>query len=501
VSPAAGFVVAGTHSGVGKTSLALGLMGALKRRGHAVAPFKVGPDYIDPTYHTSICGRPSRNLDTWLMPADEAVGVFSRAVAAVAREADVPSAAAGAAGPLSEGRLSQSVASAPPGPALSDPDGSSRTPLAVVEGVMGVFDGLAGGGDRCSTAEMAKLLRLPVVLVIDCSHMARSAAAIVHGFSTFDADLRVAGIILNKVASPDHGRMILESLGPAAPPVVGVVPRRADLHLESRHLGLIPTVEGRGVDAVLAEIVAHVEQNVDLDAVVSVAAPVDVEQTTGAPVVGHSADHPHPLRRVAVARDEAFSFYYEDNLDVLREEGAALHFFSPVAGHPLPDCDALYLGGGYPEVYAAELAANTRLAGDLREAVASGLPIYAECGGYLYLGREIEDARGVHQMSAVLPTRASMTGARLRMGYVGALASSHHPLAGADFQGHLFHYSATTGSEAPAYHVSRRGLTVADGWADGHVVASYVHLHFRGSRRVATWLAGGEKHEETPDHA
>jgi cobyrinic acid a,c-diamide synthase len=197
---------------------------------------------------------------------------------------------------------------------------------------------------------------------------------------------------------------------------------------------------------------------------------------------------------VAVARDQAFSFYYQDNLDVLEEEGAEVVTFSPVAGEGLPSCDALYLGGGYPEVYAERLAANTGLRDDLRAAVAAGVPLYAECGGYLYLGQEIEDGGERHAMAGLLPTRASMSGKRLRLGYVEAVAGPAHPLAGGRFRGHLFHYSTTTGSAAPAYRVSRRGETLEDGWAGDGVVASYVHLHFRGSRAVARWLARGESH-------
>ncbi|MHB8868296.1 MAG: cobyrinate a,c-diamide synthase [Thermoleophilia bacterium] len=502
-----GIVLAGTHSGVGKTSLALGVMGALGRRGYEVAPFKVGPDYIDPTYHTSVTGRPSRNLDTWLMPPAEAVGVFERAVAAVSREGT---------------RTLGSAASEPVG-AGSDATSGGRGVTAVVEGVMGLFDGLAGGGERCSTGEMAKLLGLPVVLVVDCSHTARSIAALVHGFATFDPDLTVSGVILNKVASPSHGRMVEEALAElvalrspggslavdsgsrSSPVVVGIVPRRADLHLESRHLGLIPTVEDRGVAEVLARIVDHVAEHVNLETLLDLAAPLPAGGPTEEADVGSSTGPlsaaPGRRRRVAVARDAAFSFYYQDNLDVLEEEGAELLFFQPTEGDGLPDCDAVYLGGGYPEVYAAELAANTGLGRDLREAVASGLPLYAECGGYLYLGREIEDVRGIHAMAGVLPTRASMTGARLRMGYVEARASERHPLAGATFRGHLFHYSATTGSDAPAYHVTRKGETVADGYADGRIAASYVHLHFRGSRRIARWLAGTDITEEVLHHA
>ncbi|MBU2602993.1 MAG: cobyrinate a,c-diamide synthase [Actinobacteria bacterium] len=497
-----GFVLAGTRSGVGKTSLALGIMGALARRGHVVAPFKVGPDYIDPTYHASVCGRPSHNLDTWLMEPDEAVAVFERSVARVAREA---------AGAQTQANRAE-IVQAPPlgGPSTTGRPGAVSSThalglVAVVEGVMGLFDGLAGGGERCSTGEMAKLLGLPVVLVIDCSHTARSAAAVVHGFRTFDPDLLIAGVILNKVAGPGHGRMVEEALAELAspPPVLGIVPRRSALHLESRHLGLIPTVEDRGVADVLERIIDHVEEHVDLDSLLTGAAPVD-------PGSGGMRDAPRsnrhsgaePRSRVAIARDGAFSFYYQDNFDVLEEEGAELHFFSPVAGDRLPSgCDAVYLGGGYPEVYAAELAANSGLGRDLSAAIAAGVRVYAECGGYLYLGREIENGDGVHTMAGVLPTRASMSGARLRMGYVEATACERHPLSGAGFRGHLFHYSATTGSEHPAYEVSRKGETLADGYADDHLVASYVHLHFRGSRRMARWLALGVTSQEDHTHA
>lgn len=506
-----GFVIAGTHSGVGKTSISLGLMGALRRAGYAVAPFKVGPDYIDPTYHTGICGRPSRNLDTWLMPPAEAVGVFARGVASLTGAAS----AAAATRPSAPGRDAKSV--------------------AVVEGVMGLFDGRAGAGEACSTAEMAKLLNLPVILVVDCSHMARSAAAVVHGFSTFDPDLRVAGVILNKVAGPGHAAMVREALAGGLP-VVGVVPRRGDLELESRHLGLIPALEDPAIAEVLERIVDHVEQHVDLGAVLSLAGSVAARRGPGTaapsasstaaakPAAASPADQSGgspagalARRRVAVARDAAFSFYYQDNLDVLEEEGAEVRLFSPLAGDGLPACDALYLGGGYPEVYAEELAANYALLQDVRAAAADGLPIYAECGGYLYLGREIEYGDRSHAMAGVLPTTTTMAEKRLRIGYVEATPTGRNPLAepatargsgaasGArgeaaspTFRGHLFHYSATTGSDAPAYRVSHKGEIIDDGWADGHIVASYVHLHFRGSRAVARWLAGGS-HQEGED--
>jgi cobyrinic acid a,c-diamide synthase len=477
---ALGFVLAGTHSGVGKTSLSLGVMGALARRGLAVAPFKVGPDYIDPTYHRVAAGRPSRNLDTWLMPTDEVAAVFARGLRAATDDGARPEPGQG---------------------------GEGRT-VAVVEGVMGLFDGLAGGGERCSTAEVAKLLGLPVFLVVDTSSMARSVGALVHGFRTFDPDLSVAGVVLNKVAGPSHAQMLRDAL--PGIPIVGVVPRRPDLHLASRHLGLIPTVEDPELREVLERIVDHVEEHVDLDALLEAATPVTPGDPPPAGQIEDGRGGAQRRPRVAVARDAAFSFYYEDNLDVLAEEGAELVSFRPVEGDGLPVCDALYLGGGYPEVYAGELAANGGLKRDLAEAFGSGLRLYAECGGYLYLGQEIEYQGSIHRMAGVLPTRASLGGTRLRMGYVTARALAGHPLAGDGFRGHLFHYSstATTGAvppvaglAEPAYEVSRKGELMTDGWAGGGLVASYVHLHFRGSRPVARWLAGtasgqGGSHEQ-----
>ncbi|GAB4250312.1 MAG: cobyrinate a,c-diamide synthase [Thermoleophilia bacterium] len=451
---ARGLVIAGTHSGVGKTSLALGIMGALRRRGHRVAPFKVGPDYIDPMFHRAVCGVPSRNLDTWLMPPEEVSEVIAAGLS--------------------------SLEAVDPGE-----EAAKQDPLVVVEGVMGLFDGRVSAGEDCSTAQIAKLLDLPVVLVVDCSSMGRSAAAVVHGFSTFDPDLRIAGVILNKVGGQAHERMIREAIA-EGPPVVGVVPRRPDLTLRSRHLGLVTAVEDEVTGSLLEAIIEHVDRNVELEALIRLARrPVPAEKRPSPPVSLSSA------RRVAVAYDAAFSFYYQDNLDILREEGAELTFFSPVAGDGLPTCDALYLGGGYPEVFARELGLNGGLIDDLRKARESGLPIYAECGGYLYLGQSIEYEGETFSMAGVLPTRTSMEGGgRLRLGYVAATAARNHPLAGSSFHGHLFHYSRTEGSDRPAYTVFHRGEEFADGCISGPLVASYLHLHFRGSRDIARWLAG-----------
>ncbi len=458
---ARGLMIAGTHSGVGKTSLALGLMGALQGQGASVAPFKVGPDYIDPMYHSRVVGRPSRNLDTWLMPAEEVRAVFARGLRAAA---------------------------APGGPAMAPGGGV----VGLVEGVMGLFDGRAGAGDECSSAQIAKLLGIPVVLVVDSSSMARSAAAIVHGFASFDPALNVVGVILNKVASASHARMLRESVEPVLP-VLGLVPRRPELGLESRHLGLVPTVEREAVDAVLGEIVKHVEEHVDLDALLALAGRLELPAPEPPTLEGPSR------RRIGVARDRAFSFYYQDNLEALEDEGATLEYFSPADGEACSGCDALYLGGGFPEVYAAQLAANQPLRHQVKEMADEGRPIYAECGGYLYLGEEITYQGERHQMAGVLPLSTTLEKTRLRMGYASGRAQSPHPLSGAEFKGHLFHYSRTTGRHRPAYCITKRDEEFQEGWADRELVASYLHLHFRGSRAVARWLAGTSESGRKPN--
>ncbi len=463
-----GLMIAGTHSGVGKTSLALGLMGALQGQGASVAPFKVGPDYIDPMYHSRVVGRPSRNLDTWLMPVDEVRAVFARGLQAAA---PAPGQTAGSPPPGTQTAVSLGGVGGAPGV------------VGLVEGVMGLFDGRAGAGDDCSSAQIAKLLGIPVVLVVDSSSMARSAAAIVHGFASFDPAVRVVGVILNKVASPSHARMLRESVEPVLP-VLGLVPRRPELGLESRHLGLVPTVEREAVDVVLGEIVKHVEEHVDLDALLALAGHLDLPVFESPPLGGSSR------RRIGVARDRAFSFYYQDNLETLEDEGATLEYFSPADGEACSDCDALYLGGGFPEVYAAELADNEPLRRLVKEMADEGRPIYAECGGYLYLGEEITYQGERHQMAGVLPLSTTLEKTRLRMGYASGRAQSPHPLSGSEFKGHLFHYSRTTGPHRPAYCITKRDEEFQEGWAGRELVASYLHLHFRGSRAVARWLAG-----------
>jgi cobyrinic acid a,c-diamide synthase len=419
-------VVAGTHSGVGKTSITLGLIGALARRGLTVQPFKVGPDFIDPLHHTKAAGRTSRNLDGWMLDPDQNRACFAGAGA----EADA----------------------------------------AVIEGVMGLFDGSEGGSDRGSTAEMAKLLGLPVVLVIDASAMARSAAALIHGFASFDPELRIAGVILNNVGGEAHAEMIEEAVT-AGPPILGAMPRAADLSVPERHLGLHLPHEAQKDHA--QQLASLVEDHVDLDSLLDVAR---TERPAPPPAIAAA----EPSVRIGVARDGAFCFYYPDNLELLERAGAELIEFSPIADSLPAGLDGLYVGGGYPELHAAELAANTTARDAIREFAAAGGPIYAECGGLMYLGETLELDDGTYPLCGVLPFSTRMP-APLTLSYVEVATAGGLFGAGRSARGHVFHHSEISGEPAvDRHHTLRttRGEESEEGYGVGNVVAGYAHLHF-----------------------
>lgn len=437
-------VIAGVSSGVGKTTVAVGIMSALARRGLRVQPFKVGPDYIDPTYHHAACGVPSRNLDSWMLPHDNLLELFARAVQAC--------------------------------------------DVAVVEGVMGLFDGASPDTDEGSTAEVARLLGLPVVLVVDARKVARSVAATVLGFQRFDPRLRIVGVVLNGIGSARHLDYCRGPIERATGiPVIGHLPRRDDLQLPERHLGLVPEVEGPVAAEFFARLATQVEASVDLDLLLRVAEAPDP------PAVPPRLFPPEPVPAhalIAVARDRAFSFYYEDALDLLAAWGAEVVPVSPLADASLPkDCGALYLGGGFPELYARELSENAPFLHAVREAAAAGLPIYGECGGLMYLGREIVDAGGTaHRMAGLLPLRTSMEGARLQLGYrrVRALADGPVLTEGEEARGHEFHYSRLDVlEEAPAAYEVLDQPGRLEGFRAGSVWASYVHLHLAHSPHMA----------------
>ena len=417
-------VVAGTSSGAGKTTVACGLIGALRARGLRVQGFKVGPDYIDPSYHALAAGRPGRNLDAFLSGPE--------LIAPLARH------------------------------------GGAGADVAVVEGVMGLFDGASGRGELASTAHVAKLLQAPVVLVVDASAMARSAAAIVHGFRTFDPELEVAGVVLNRVGSDHHEQLLREAVDL---PVLGVLRRDERIAAPERHLGLVPAGEREAVTTAALDALADVAaRSLDLDAVLALArnAPTlhGPAWDPGAAVVAGA--------RIAIARGPAFSFHYEENLELLRAAGAELVAFDPLADEALPeDAGALILAGGFPEVFGEELEANARL----RAAIgAFDGPILAECGGLLFLLDELDG----HAMCGVVPGRGRMAG-RLTLGYREATAVTGTPWLepGMSVRGHEFHYSSVELDDAdPAWRLRSGGVQRDEGCVRGSVQASYLHTHW-----------------------
>jgi cobyrinic acid a,c-diamide synthase len=444
-------VIAAPSSGSGKTTVATGIMAALTGRGLRVSPHKVGPDYIDPGYHALATGRPGRNLDPFLSGAERIAPLLLHGAAHGAAGADI----------------------------------------AVVEGVMGLFDGAAGRGELASTAHVAKLLRAPVVLVVDASSQSRSVAALVHGFASWDPEVRLAGVILNRVGSNRHEELLREALeAGSGVPVLGALRRTDGVSVPSRHLGLVPAAE-RDAAAVRAvrEMGELVRAGVDLDALVRLArsAPELTESPwdPAAEVAAAGGAGPVAARpRIALAGGAAFSFSYAENAELLAAAGAEVLPFDPLRDEKLPDAvSGLVIGGGFPEVYAAELSENAVLRAAVRELADGGAPIAAECAGLLYLGREL-DGRA---MCGVLDCTARM-GERLTLGYREAVALSPSPLGppGLRVAGHEFHRTVTEPGAGPAPAWGWRGPSGArtEGFTTPTVHASYLHLHWTAAPEI-----------------
>lgn len=425
-------VIAGTHSGSGKTTVASGVMAALTARGLRVQPFKVGPDFIDPSHHTKICGRVSRNLDPFMMGEEGCTGTFLRA--------------------------------------------SAGADIAVIEGVMGLFDGV-DGTDLSSTAHIARILKAPVILVVDAKGMSGSVHALIKGFFSYDPRVVPAGVIFNRIGSPRHRQMIGHSL---SVPVIGWIPRKDELEIRSRHLGLYMA----GESDELSTAGSIIEESTDLDLLLFHArsappVPACLPGIAGTP----------KKTRIGIARDEAFCFYYQDNLDHLSDAGAELVFFSPIRD-PLPDVDGVYLGGGYPELYLPALEGSP-CTSDLRNAAARGMPVYAECGGLMYLSRQIQ-AEKTYTMAGILPADAEMTGRIQALGYVrGEVAAPFQAFPrGLPVTGHEFHYSRILPDRDARYAFClSRGKGIEDGkdgLVAGNTLGSYTHSYF--SRETAASL-------------
>ncbi len=399
---AAGLLVAAPRSGSGKTTIVLGLQRALARRGLRVAGAKCGPDYIDPAFHAAATGRPSLNLDSFAMePA-----LLATLVRAGSREAE----------------------------------------LVIAEGSMGLFDGIRGEPGRTgASADVAALTGWPVLLVLDVSGHAQSAAAVALGCASFDPRIAVAGVVLNKVASERHERLVRDGMARVGIPVLGALRRDAALTLPERHLGLVQAVETAGLDAHLDRLADAVEGALDLDAVVALARPARLPPAADAVALDP------PGQRIALANDAAFSFVYPHILARWREAGAEIRPFSPLADEPPPTgCDACWLPGGYPELHAGRLAAAGRFLSGLRAFAEEG-PVHGECGGYMVLGETLEDAEGrVHPMAGLLPVETSYAKRRMHLGYRVARLLHDGPLgpAGTALVGHEFHYASVVRADA-----------------------------------------------------
>lgn len=430
-------VVAGVASGVGKTTFTVGLCRALQRRGLAVAAFKCGPDYLDPTYHRVATGRPVHNLDGWLMGEDAVRSTFAR----------------------------------------------NATDVSVIEGMMGLFDGLSATSIAGSSAEIARALHAPVALVCDASGMARSVAALAQGFATYDSGVKVAALICNRIGGRAHLDLLREAC--PTPPILGGLPSRPEHAFPERHLGLHAAHE-LDLDQTIEAWADQVEASCDVEALLALAcaaAPLEA-------ALRRSSSARTQRCRIGVARDAAFHFYYDANLRMLEDAGAELVPFSPLDGDALPDVDGVLIGGGYPELHAAQLAANRAVLDGLRALAAAGGPIYAECGGFMYLADAIVDLAGdKHAMVGLVSGTVVMCDRLQALGYVEVETLEETMLGptGTSFRGHQFRYSRLDSAPVVGRYAVRRsrtGATEREGWGSGNVLASYVHAHWASNTQV-----------------
>lgn len=463
-------VIAGTGSGAGKTTVTLGLMKAFAEKGLKVQGFKCGPDYIDPAYHTAVTGIASRNLDSWMTSEDYVLDLFNLA--------------------------------------------SADADISIIEGVMGLYDGKDPRSNTGSTAEIAMITASPVVLVVDVRSMARSAAAIVLGYQRLEPKLRIAGVIVNRCGSRGHYEIVKAAIEQECGiPVLGWLPRDEELDIPERHLGLVPAIERGELEPLFRRTAERIREGTDLDRLWEVAGSIALPATAPAAAALASA---HPVSHsfasgsqpsevkppsiligdkpaIAVARDAAFNFYYEDNMELLRREGAELVFFSPLAGEGIPaGASGLYLGGGFPEEFAAAIAANQAFLNGIRQAAANDMPLFAECGGYMVLAHTLTDRAGeAHAMAGIIPAHVRMQEKRAALGYREARAIRDCLLLeqGETIRGHEFHYSVMSfdeGSPVPHAYESKgtRGI-ISEGYARGRVLAGYTHVHLASQPKAA----------------
>ena len=428
-------MIAGATSGVGKTSITCSIIYALKKKGFSVQPFKVGPDYIDPSYLSSISKNDAFNLDVWLMGKNNLLSSFVS---------------------------------------------NSKSNVSVIEGVMGYYDGFGGDSNYASTHHVASITKSPVILILDASKTARSIAATAIGFQKFHRNSRISGIILNKIGSKKHENLCRQALQNTKLPILGVIPKDISLSLESRHLGLFSTLEQKTLYKKIEKISKIISKNIDVNKLIKISKNTSDISKKPIPV------NKKPKTTIAVALDTSFNFYYQDNLKALQREGATLKFFSPINDKKIPRCDGLYIGGGFPEILGSKLAKNQTMKKLVKKLAEDNLPIYGECGGLMYLTKSISSENKNHKMVGLFDAETVMT-KKMKLNYTkGKISKSIISNNLHNIQGHEFHYSKL--DSIPSDSKFAYTLEIGDGIVnhkDGLIVnntlASYGHLYFDSS--------------------
>lgn len=434
-------LIAGTNSGVGKTTISLGIMQAFTKRNMKVQPYKVGPDYIDPSYHTFITNRYSRNLDSYMLDDEKIKYVFNKS----SQDADI----------------------------------------SIVEGVMGLFDGIGIDLDNCTSSHTSKILKAPVILVINGKAMAASSAAMVLGYKQIDKDVNIKGVIVNNVKTKTHYEIIKQSIETYCDvEVLGYFPPNDEFSLDSRHLGLVPSVEIDCLKTKFDNLADEIEKYIDIDRILEISQTGEVESDFD--LVPFIKENKLENKIIAIAYDKAFNFYYRENIELLKELGLNVKYFSPLEDKEVPNCDYIYIGGGFPEIFAQELELNESMRKSIKKAHENNIPIYAECGGLMYLGEKLIDQENKEcNMVGILRGYSEMTSSLKRFGYCYGISKVETILSkkGEMIKGHEFHHSVFQTKEECAYTMRKeRDKKIVDEWEGGYsknnTLATYLHTHF-----------------------
>ncbi len=434
-------LIAGTNSGVGKTTISLGIMQALTKRNMKVQPYKVGPDYIDPSYHTFITNRHSRNLDSYMLDDEKIKYVFNKS----SQDADI----------------------------------------SIVEGVMGLYDGIGIDLDNCTSSHTSKILKAPVILVINGKAMAASSAAMVLGYKQIDKDVDIKGVIVNNVKTKTHYEIIKQSIETYCDvEVLGYFPPNDEFSLDSRHLGLVPSVEIDCLKNKFNNLADEIEKYIDIDRILEISQTEEVKSNFD--LASFIKINEIKNKTIAIAYDKAFNFYYRENIELLQELGLNVEYFSPLKDKEIPNCDYIYIGGGFPEIFAKELELNESMRNSIKKAHENNIPIYAECGGLMYLGEKLIDQENKEcNMVGIFKGYSEMTSSLKRFGYCYGISKVETILSkkGEMIKGHEFHHSVFKTKEECAYTMRKeRDKKIVDEWEGGYsknnTLATYLHTHF-----------------------